>query len=88
MFDDLIDLRVAEGGAERRHRTVLAVLDAVSDKVIVAGRVHELRTPAGGAAPIGMTEAAGCCEQLLDIECVIVSRFGCRLLCRGGHGAG
>src|SRR5512147_1158824 len=47
VFDHLIDLRVGEGAIECRHRALLTVLDAVTQKVIVALRIHQLRPLAG-----------------------------------------
>src|SRR5437868_6865977 len=79
VFDQLIDLCVAEARTERRHRARLAVLDAVAKNVVASFRVHELWSLAGGAAPIGMTPATGRCEQLVGIECPVVRRRGSRL---------
>ena len=68
VLDDLVDLLVGESRRECRHRAFLAILDAVANKVIVALGIHQLRTLAGSTAPVGMTKAAGRCEQLLDID--------------------
>src|ERR1700730_7387385 len=77
VFDDLVDLRIIEGGAEGRHRAFLAALDAVADEVVVAFGVHQLGALAGGATAVGVTPAAGGCEQLWDIDLFC---GGCRLL--------
>src|SRR5215475_13624717 len=85
VLDDLVDLRITEGLTKGRHRTGLAVLDAVAEKIVVAARLHQLWPLPGRTAPVGMTPAAGRCEQLLDIEGSAVRRRGSLL--RGcGHG--
>src|SRR5260370_17472165 len=72
VLDDLVDLCVAEGRTECRHRARLAVLDAVANKVVASFRIHELWSLAAGPAAIGMTPPAGRSEQLLHIECSVV----------------
>src|SRR3984893_16777179 len=86
IFDDLVDLRVAEGCAERRHRAFLAHLDAILQVVVVSRRIHQLRPLADRAAPVGVTPAAGRSEQRFDIEWRVVRRDGTRVLCHSRHG--
>jgi len=63
--DDLVDVGIGEGLTERRHGPFLTVLDAVADKVVAARGVHQLRSLADGAAPVGVAEAADGGEQLV-----------------------
>src|SRR5262245_34658311 len=79
VFDDLVDLCVAERRAERGHHTRFAVLDAVTEKFVVSFCIHELRPFPGRAATVGVTKPACRCEQLVDIECRVIRRRGRRL---------
>src|SRR5207248_10107930 len=67
VFDDCVDLRIAEDFAESRHRAFLAELDALAEEIIVVRRIHELRPLAGAPAAVGMTIAAGGRKQWADI---------------------
>src|SRR5262245_1866443 len=68
VLDDLVDLRVAEHRAERRHGAHLAVLDAVANKVVVSFCVHELRALTESTATIRVTPPTCRTEQLADID--------------------
>src|SRR5262249_39617074 len=79
VLDDLIDLRIAEHRTKSRHRARLSVLDAVTEKVVVALCIHELRPFPGGAAAMGVTPSTRGCEQLADIDWRVILRGGSRL---------
>src|SRR5438309_11185095 len=79
VLDDLIDLRVAEHRTERGHRARLAILDTVTNKLVISFCIHELRPLAGSAAAVGMTPPAGRCEQLFDIDLPVLQRRRARL---------
>src|SRR5690349_2844436 len=83
--EDLVDLLIAECCAEGRHRTWLAVLDAVADEVVISLAIHELGPLAGGTAAVGMTPAASGCEQLCDIELPVFGCGGAGLLRANGN---
>src|SRR5947209_3953107 len=80
VFDDFVDLRIAERRAESRHRAFLAVLDSVADEVVISLAIHELRPLAGSATAVGVTPATGGREQLTDIELLVIRSARSRLL--------
>src|SRR5262245_44494731 len=86
--DDRLQLRLGERLAERRHRALLARLDAVQEELVRPLTARELGAATGGPPAVLVAPAARRGEQFLAVDGVGVGLPGGRRWAVLGGGAG